>query len=78
MKYAVNEEGVTAMRTMSNRLRDALEAVDQITQTLRSEADAGQNVLGPHKPSLDDALDCIDQSVRQAATTDSAAAVSAR
>ena len=67
MKYAVNEEGVTAMRTMSNRLRDALEAVDQITQTLRSEADAGQNVLGPHKPSLDDALDCIDQSVRQAA-----------
>lgn len=64
MKYAVNEEGVSAMHTMSQKVQEAIEAIEQLNQSVKSTADGHANVLGPHKSSLDDAIDSVNESVK--------------
>lgn len=74
MKYAVNEEGIEAMNAMASAITEALEQVEEQTNTVRSSADEYENTLGPHKASLDEALDEIAESVKQASAPASSVA----
>ncbi len=65
MKYAANQEGVTALRTMSKAVRESLEALAGHTATMKSTAD-GATDIGPHKPSIVSALEEIGESVKKA------------
>lgn len=65
MKYAVNETGIQAMNAMASSIRQAVEQVQRLTLTIRCTADGYQDTLGPHKASLDNALDEINESMRQ-------------
>lgn len=66
MKYAVNEEGVQAMQTMANAVTEAVEEVRTLTTNVQSSADEYNDTLGPHKASLDSALEEINSSINQA------------
>lgn len=66
MKYAVNEEGVQAMHTMSNAITEAIEEVQTLTSGMQTAADEHNDTLGPHKASLDSALEDINESLKQA------------
>lgn len=66
MKYAVNEEGVEAMRAMASAIVESAEQIMSCTSTVRSTADEYENMLGPHKASLDEALTEIAENVKQA------------
>lgn len=66
MKYAVNEEGVEAMNTMADAITEAIEEIQSLTSNVQSVADSNIDTLGPHKGSLDAALEEINESLRQA------------
>lgn len=66
MEYAVNEEGVQAMNTMANAITEAIEEVQNLTSTVQSIADEHQDALGPHKASLDEVLEEINEAIKQA------------
>ena len=66
MKYAVNEEGIQAMNTMASAITEAIEEVQSLTSNVRSTADGFNDTLGPHKESLDSAIDDINESLKQA------------
>ncbi len=66
MKYAVNEEGVQAMKKMSDEIRNAIETMNTLVSSVKQTADGNQNTLGPHKASLDDALADIKESLKKA------------
>lgn len=65
-KYAVNEEGTQAMRLMASAINDAIGQVESQTSSVQSAADEYQDTLGPHKASLDSALEEIADNVKQA------------
>lgn len=64
-QYAVNEEGVQALNTMSQQIVTAKDELVQAVQAVKSTAD-GNDAIGPHKESLDEALEQITQSVNDA------------
>lgn len=64
-KYAVNEEGVEAINTMADAITEAIEEVRSLTSNIQSVADSNADTLGPHKGSLDAALEEIKESLRQ-------------
>lgn len=66
MKYAVNSEGVEAMKKMASAITEAIEEIGTLTQGIKSTADGYQDMLGPHKSSLDSALSDIEASLKQA------------
>lgn len=66
MKYAVNEEGVEAMNTMADAITEAIEEIQSLTSNVQSVADSNSETLGPHKGSLDSALEEINDNLRQA------------
>ena len=63
MKYAVNEEGTEAMRTMATAITESIEEVTNLTSNVQSTADGYQDTRGPHKASLDEALEEINESI---------------
>lgn len=65
-KYAVNEEGVEAMNTMANAITEAIEKARSLATNVQSVANSNADTLGPHKGSLDTALEEINESLRQA------------
>ena len=66
MKYAVNDEGVQALNAMAQAITDAVDELKTQTSNVRSAADEYNDTLGPHKASLDAALDDIASSLQQA------------
>ncbi len=68
-KYAVSEEGVQALRAAATAITDAIETIKAKTDTVQSDADEYQETLGPHKASLDKALDTIAENIQQASET---------
>lgn len=66
MRYAVNETGIQAMNAMASSIRQAVEQMQCLTSMIRGMADGYQNALGPHKTSLEQAFEEIDECMRQA------------
>ena len=65
-KYAVNEEGVEALNTMADGITEAIVEVRSLASNVQSVADSNADTLGPHKGSLDTALEEINESLQQA------------
>lgn len=65
-RYKVNDEGVQALHTMASAIIDAIEEVQHLTTNVQSTADENDDALGPHKASLDSALEEINESLKQA------------
>lgn len=74
MKYAVNEEGIQAMKTMASAITEAIEEVQTLTTNVQSAADEHNDTLGPHKASLDSAIEDINESLKQASEPANSAA----
>ena len=66
MKYAVSSEGITALKAVALEVTEALEALERGTKSLKTAAE-GMKELGPHRASLDAALEDVAESLRQAA-----------
>ena len=54
------------MRAMASAIVESAEQIMGCTSTVRSTADEYENMLGPHKASLDEALTEIAENVKQA------------
>ncbi len=65
-QYAVNEQGVQALRNLSKELTDAVEQIETLTNNLASTADEYNDTLGPHKASLDEVLEEIREAEKSA------------
>ena len=66
MKYAVNEEGVMALKTMSAAIFSSAEQIRGLTGALKTCADEHQDTLGPHKSSIDEVIEEINSVTNQA------------
>lgn len=66
-KYAVNEEGIQALSTMARFSVEAVSQIESLTARVSFISDNNASVLGPHKRSLDTAIEDINSSLRQAA-----------
>lgn len=66
MKYAVNREGILAMRTMAAAIKNAIEVLNAETKKVDEVAASHQDALGPHKASLDAALKDIEDALKDA------------
>ena len=66
MKYAVNEEGVTALKTMSAAISNATEQILGLTNALDACAGDHQDTLGPHKASIDEVIEEINDITQKA------------
>lgn len=54
------------MKKMAAAIRESIEEIQKLSSGVKSTADGLQDTLGPHKASLDSALEEIDESLRQA------------
>lgn len=63
--YAANENGVQALKTMSNALYTAVEEIANHTTHIISITDEYCDTIGPHKSSLDQALEEISDCIRR-------------
>jgi len=75
-KYAVNPEGIQAMQTMANAILNAVSEIESATSVVRRVADENPDSLGPHKDSLDAALEDIEAAIKN--STDPASDVAER
>lgn len=57
MKYAVSEEGIAALRSLSTEIVTASDAVKTAAQALRDAVDDNSDSLGPHRASLENVLE---------------------
>lgn len=55
-KYAVNEEGIAAMRTVGSQTLEAMNCLYQESSKIISLSDNHSDLLGPHKSSLNSAV----------------------
>lgn len=67
MKYAVNEEGVQALESLSVRITDSVADLYHLTMMLQSSANDSSDVLGPHKASLISSIKSIYEAIKQSA-----------
>ena len=65
--YAVNDEGVLALKTMSAAVVDALDIIEKAVGNIRAVANDNTDTLGPHKSSLDEALETIASNIEKGA-----------
>lgn len=65
MKYAVNEEGISALRKMCSALQEAIEAFPALISRVKSVSDSNNDTLGPHRASLDAAVEEIGHNIKQ-------------
>ena len=63
--FAVNQEGVDALNALSARLPELLEEIKTAAEQLNSVAD-DQNGLGPHAATIEEIVESIQASVRDA------------
>lgn len=66
MKYAVNEEGVSALTGLVRHLADSTTNIFEKTSDLQSTIDDKNDTLGPHKESLIKAIKDIYTSLKDA------------
>lgn len=66
MKYAVSEQGVMALKTMSAAISDTIDTINGLTSGLSACADEHQDTLGPHKASIDSVIEEIQALTNQA------------
>lgn len=66
MKYAVNEPGVLALKTMSAAIFDSVDQINSLTSALDSCAGEHSDTLGPHKASIDEVIEEIHSITKQA------------
>lgn len=66
MKYAVNQQGVLALKTMSAAIIDSIESIQGLTKALRSSAEEHSNTLGPHISSINNVIEEIDRQTKEA------------
>lgn len=59
MKYAVNPEGVQALRTLSREIVDGAATIKSAADTLSTAADEHDGKLGPHQSSITSILEEI-------------------
>ena len=59
MKYAVNEEGVTALKTLQSRILGSVRNSFAAIKTLQGEYEGNQVALGPHVHSISKVLEEI-------------------
>ena len=67
MKYSVNEEGVQALKTLSNAIFSAIESITSHSSQIRSLSDEYSDTIGPHKSSLDQSVENIIECIHQSA-----------
>ncbi len=67
MEYAVNQEGVDALRSMSRRTDEAIESLYKLTSELQGFAGNYEDTLGPHKASLNGALRGVYIAIKEGA-----------
>ncbi len=65
-KYAVSEEGIIALKTMSAAIISASEKIIELTGTLQTVIDDNPKTLGPHKKELDEVIKAINSEVKAA------------
>jgi len=63
--YAVNQEGVDALRTLSQRLPELLEEIKAAADQLNSTAN-DTNGLGPHASTIEEIVESIQTTVKDA------------
>lgn len=66
MKYSVNEEGVQALSRMANSSLEAVPQTEELNAKIGFVSENNLSVLGPHKQSLDTAIEDINLSLQQA------------
>lgn len=68
MIYAVNDAGVTALKTMSAAIFSSKETLNTLSMAVAAQASDHADALGPHKSSLDDALDDMASILKEASS----------
>lgn len=63
---AVSAEGVQALQTLATSITEAIDQIKSQTTTVESAVDENPEGLGPHKSSLDSAIEEISANVQQA------------
>ena len=66
MKYAVSEEGVNAMQSAANAISEAVEEMMSLVQGVQGASDEYADTIGPHKASLDSALEELSSNIQSA------------
>lgn len=67
MKYSVNEEGVQALKSLSNALDSSIESIVNCSSQIRTVSDEYSDTIGPHKSSLDQSIENIIEYISQSA-----------
>lgn len=67
MKFAVSEDGVSALKTLSGNITGAIVEVYQLTANIQAAMDEHSDAIGPHRASLNEAIKNIYQSVKTSA-----------
>ncbi|MBR4878567.1 MAG: hypothetical protein IKU13_01890 [Clostridia bacterium] len=65
-KYAVSQEGILALKTMSAAIVSSSEKIKELTGTLQTVIDDNPNTLGPHRNQLEEVIQAIDKEVKAA------------
>ena len=65
-KYAVNNEGVSALRQLSTRVSNCCESLNGLIADLKNACGDKGQVLGPHYASVEEALETIQAEVNKA------------
>ena len=66
MKYAVSEEGINAMQSAASAISEAVEEMMSLVQGVQTASDEYADTIGPHKASLDSALEDISSNIQSA------------
>lgn len=66
MKYAVNEKGVEALKTMADAIMTAISEVQMLTAYIQSVVNENTIQLGTLKESIDVSIDEINESILRA------------
>lgn len=69
MKYAVNEQGVAALKRMATVLSNVGEHICDAIGIVKDVADEHDGMLGPHKSSLDDVIENIQITLQKSTTS---------
>lgn len=72
--YAVNSEGVEALKKMAQAITDSIESIQGLITKVQNAAEENGDSLGPHRESLNGAIETIQDNIKQAA--DPAASIS--
>lgn len=64
--YAVNQEGIMALKTMSAAIISSCESIEQDAASLLRAAQDRENTLGPHYKDIEEVVKTIQSAVNDA------------